>query len=73
MPDAENYFCISRKGVASEINLLDYESYMLLKLVLDGVSLVKITELEIVDADRLGIKLKGFIEQGFITGFFLQC
>ena len=70
MPDTENYFCISRMEFSSTINLLDYEQYTLLKYIYDGVSLVQLTELDSVcDFEN---KLRGFIQQGWITGFFLQ-
>lgn len=73
MPDSESYFCIARREFASTINLLDYESYMLLKSISDGMSLVKLTELEDTAAYELKNKLMSFIQQGWITGFFLQC
>lgn len=70
MPESENYFCISRKEFSSTINLLDYEQYILLKYISDGMSLVQLTELDnVCDFEN---KLMSFIQQGWITGFFLQ-
>ena len=73
MPDSENYFCITRETLTPSINLLDDESYMLLKSIVDGMSLVKLTELDSAAEGSLKNKLMGFIQQGWVTGFFLQC
>lgn len=73
MPDSEKYFCITRNGFASTVNLLDYESYILLKSILDEMSLVKLTSLDGTAAGDFKNKLMSFIQQGWITGFFLQC
>lgn len=70
MPESESYFCVSRKEFSPTVNLLDYEQYMLLKSISDGVSLVQLTEIDSVcDFEN---KLMSFIQQGWITGFFLQ-
>ncbi len=70
MPDSESYFCVFRKEFSPAVNLLDHEQYTLLKAISNGVSLVQLSELDSVcDFEN---KLMGFIQQGWITGFFLQ-
>ncbi len=70
MPESESYFCISRKEFSPVVDLLDYEQYILLKSLSDGMSLVQLTELDSVyDFEN---KLMSFIQQGWITGFYLQ-
>ena len=70
LQDSDNYFCITRKGFVPTINLLDYESYILLKFISDGISLVKLTGLDAAAGDFKN-KLMNFIQQGWVTGFFL--
>lgn len=70
MPDAEVYFCISRKEFTPIVNLLDYGQYILLKSISDCVSLVQLAELEnVYDFEN---KLMRFIQQGWVTGFIVQ-
>lgn len=70
MPDSENYFCISRKEFSPTVNVLDYGQYILLKLISDGTSLVKLAEC----GNEFGFesKLMSFIQQGWIAGFIVK-
>lgn len=65
MPDLEGYFCIFRKNFSSTISILNYEQHTLLKLILDGVTLAKLVE---VDGDFEN-KLMCYIENNWVTEF----
>lgn len=70
MPDSEIYFCVSRQKFTPIVNLLDYEQYILLKSISNGMSFVQLAELDSVyDFEN---KLMSFIQQGWVTGFIVQ-
>jgi len=70
LPDSEIYFCVSRKELSPTVSFLDYGQYILLKLISDGTSLVKLAEL----GNEYGFesKLMSFIQQGWIAGFIVK-
>lgn len=70
MPDSKSYFCVFRKEFFPVVDLLEYEQYVLLKSIVEGISLVQLIEFdEVVEFKN---KFVEFIQRGWVTGFFIQ-
>lgn len=70
MPDSQSYFCVFRKEFFPVVDLLEYGQYVLLKSIVDCMSMAKLIELD--EVCGFENKLIEFIQRGWITGFFIQ-
>lgn len=70
LSEYESYFCISRNDFSPKIDLLSYKQYKLLSLISKKSSLTKLVELDYEGCFEK--ELIYFIQQGWVTGFYLK-